>query len=74
MGGTMTLATFSAFVTPMDLGKSSTKKRVLAVSTMAPHVSPLAPNTDAATWVKMVVAANKKLQSCEKSVLYHEIH
>jgi hypothetical protein len=60
MGGTMILATFSAFVTPMDFGKSSTKNRVIAVSTTAPHLSPLAPKTDAARWEKIVVAANTR--------------
>lgn len=56
MGGTMILATFSAFVTPILFGSNSTKKRVDAVSAMVPHVSPFAPKVDATTWVKMVVA------------------
>ena len=56
MGGTIIRATFSALVTPMLLGKSSTKKRVHAVSAIVPHVSPLAPKVDATTCVKIVVA------------------
>lgn len=69
MGGTMILATFSAFVTPMDFGKSSTKKRVIPVSATAPQVSPLAPKIDAARWEKIVVAANSRWIELEDELL-----
>jgi hypothetical protein len=47
IGGVITRATRSAFVTPIDLGSSSTKKSVNPVSAKAPYFSPDGPNTDA---------------------------
>lgn len=73
MGGTIIRATFSALVTPMLLGKSSTKKRVHAVSAIVPHVSPLAPKVDATTCVKIVVAfTNNNNNTSSKSVVESE--
>lgn len=63
IGGTINLATFSAFVTPIDFGSNSTKKSVIAVNTTAPQVSPLVPNVAATTCVKIVVANIIKDQS-----------
>ena len=62
MGGTMSRATSSALVTPMDLGSSSTKKRVTVVRATAPHVSPRAPKTEDAKRVKMVVALQRSVR------------
>lgn len=58
MGGTIRRATRSAFVTPILLGRSSTKNNVMVVREMALHVSPLGPNRDADIVVNMVVAKN----------------
>lgn len=52
----MIRATFSALVTPMLLGSSSTKNKVIVVKATAPHVSPLEPYNEDMTYVKMVVA------------------
>lgn len=56
MGGTISRATDSALVTPIDFGSSSTKKRVTAVRATAPQVSPRAPKTEDAKRVNIVVA------------------
>lgn len=59
----------------MLLGKSSTKKRVHAVSAIVPHVSPLAPKVDATTCVKIVVAFtnnNNNNNTSSKSVVESE--
>ena len=56
MGGTKIQATVSAFITLMDLGRSSTKKRFMPVKTTAPHVSPLGPKIDLARCMNSVVA------------------
>jgi len=58
----MSRATRSALVTPILLGRSSTKKRVMPVSAMAPYVSPRVPKMDDATWVNIVVAVGVRFQ------------
>jgi hypothetical protein len=68
IGGTIKRATFSAFVTPIDFGSNSTKKRVIAVNTTAPQVSPLLPKVAATTCVKIVVANIIKNQSGNTSI------
>ena len=57
MGGTMKRATLSALMTPMFLGRSSTKKSVIAVRNTALYFSARAvPKMWSARWVKSVVA------------------
>ena len=56
IGGVMTRATLSAFVTPIDLGSNSTKNNVRQVNANAPYRSPFAPKEEATRWVKTVVA------------------
>mmetsp|Transcript_14026 Transcript_14026/g.32354 ORF Transcript_14026/g.32354 Transcript_14026/m.32354 type:complete len:285 (-) Transcript_14026:342-1196(-) len=69
IGGIIIRATLSAFVTPIDFGNSSTKKRVRAVSASAPYFSPEFPNTPATKCVKTVVAKIEQVVDATKMVV-----
>ena len=69
IGGVITRATFSAFVTPIDFGRSSTKKRVRQVRANAPNLSPFAPKDAAMRRVKTVVAKMEQVVEATRMVV-----